>query len=206
MDLGVIISCCMSNPCPGWWEGGQKTNHRTNMDIETRCNDFTLLRNDHLVVCWQGKHTAPHGDERRHEQLSQEESNVLIWTSHERGTNTRVTWVWFLQIHNVLQSQDHPTQKFTRSHWCCLKQTFKKKKKKHDCVHTTVKTHTDTHTHTHTHTQCMSCSVSSFLSSAPGNVLNQTSLCSRPPATEKHFLCATTQKVQSVCEWVSTTD
>lgn len=124
MDLGVIISCCMSNPCPGWWEGGQKTNHKTNMDIETRCNDFTLLRNDHLVVCWQGKHTAPHGDERRQEQLSQEENNVLVRTSHERGTNTCVTCVWFLQIHNILQSQVHPTQKFTRSRWCCLKQTF----------------------------------------------------------------------------------
>ena len=148
MDLGVIISCCMSNPCPGWWEGGQKTNHRTNMDIETRCNDFTLLRNDHLVVCWQGKHTAPHGDERRHEQLSQEESNVLIWTSHERGTNTRVTWVWFLQIHNVLQSQDHPTQKFTRSHWCCLKQTLKKKKKSMTAC-TLQWRPTQTHTHTH---------------------------------------------------------
>lgn len=56
MDLGVIISCCMSNPCPGWWEAEQQTNRRTNMDVWTHCNDFTLLRNDCLETRRQGKH------------------------------------------------------------------------------------------------------------------------------------------------------
>lgn len=56
MDLGVIISCCMSNPCPGWWEAEQQTNRRTNMDVWTHCNDFTLLRNDRLETRRQGKH------------------------------------------------------------------------------------------------------------------------------------------------------
>lgn len=58
-----------------------------------------------------------------------------------------------------------------------------------------------------TQTPRMSCSVSSFSSSAPGNVLNRTSLYSRPWATEKHFLCADhTKDAVSVCVGVSTTD
>lgn len=173
MDPAVIISCSMSNPCSGWWKDSEQQTKLCSVwpMLISYYNEFTLLRNYHLEICWhdpaaplEGKQAAE--DKRRKERLFRGENRKMCgWCVSGMAGCSHMNPILLKFIasccHMILGhsgSADVEVDTFW-SNYVPNAFTFKTTCKK-----------------THTEESCAWTPVSSFPSRVPGTVLNQTCL------------------------------